>query len=104
MTSTKRIDEHTVVPEWAQERAEMLQGLYIHMTVYLFVNAGLFFINWATRGDDGAWWFYWPLLIWLVFGLGIHLAVTVMPLFTDEWVNRRAERLVESRQQKEGLL
>ena len=41
-------------------------------------------------------------IFWLVFGLGIHLAVTVMPLFSDEWVDRRAQRLVASRQRRDG--
>ena len=28
--------------------------------------AGLVAINWATRGDNGSWWFWWPLLIWVM--------------------------------------
>ena len=37
----------------ALERAEMLQGYYIHLLVYVAVNTGLFFINLFTRGGDG---------------------------------------------------
>jgi hypothetical protein len=48
----------------ALERAEMLQGYYTHLLVYVVVNTGLFFIDLFTRGNDGGWWFYWPLLGW----------------------------------------
>jgi len=48
-------------------------GFYIHLTVYLVVNALLIFINLATSSER--LWFQWPLLGW---GLGIlaHAAVT----------------------------
>lgn len=81
---------------WARERAEMLQGLYIHIMVFAVVNLGLFGINYLTRGDDGVWWFYWPLLIWGI-GLAIHVLVTVAPFFTEEWVERKTERIAASR-------
>ncbi len=81
---------------WARERAEMLQGLYIHVLVFFVINAGLFAVNYLTRGDDGAWWFYWPLLGWGI-GLVIHILVTVTPLFSDEWVERRAQAIAAKR-------
>ncbi len=37
----------------ARERARTLQGLYVHLFVFAIVNAGLFLINWATRGPVG---------------------------------------------------
>ena len=48
----------------AYERAGMLQGLYIHLLIYGLVNSGLFAINLLSRGEDGGWWFPWPLLTW----------------------------------------
>jgi hypothetical protein len=63
----------------ARERAKAIQGLYLHLLVYAVVNAGLFLINWATRGPDGAWWFYRPLLGWSV-AVAIHLLVTFVPV------------------------
>jgi fatty acid desaturase len=91
----------TVVSEdkvyrWARERAEMLQGLYIHIMVFVVTMLGLFGINYATRGDDGIWWFIWPLLIWGI-GLAIHVLVTVVPFFTEEWVERKTERIAATR-------
>ena len=80
----------------ARERAEAIQGLYIHLLVYVVINAGLFGINWLTRGDSGVWWFYWPLLGWGI-GLLIHVLVVVAPVFSPEWTERRAQRMVAKR-------
>lgn len=76
----------------ARERAEMLQGLYIHLLVYVVINAGLFLINWLTRPDGGGWWFYWPLLGWGI-GVLIHVVATVVPVFDRRWVDRKTEEL-----------
>lgn len=80
----------------ARERAEMIQGLWIHFLVFAIINAGLFILNWVTRADNGSWWFYWPLLIWGV-GLIVHVVVTVAPVFSPQWVERRAQRILERR-------
>jgi hypothetical protein len=82
--------------KWARERAEAVQGLYIHILVYLVVNACLFGINWLSRGDNGGWWFYWATLGWGI-GLAIHILVVATPVFSSEWVDRRADRLVARR-------
>ena len=90
------VEPQDQVYRWARERAEMLQGLYIHITVFVVANLGLFGINYFTRGDDGSWWFYWPLLIWGI-GLAIHQLVTVAPFFTEAWVERKAESIAATR-------
>jgi fatty acid desaturase len=77
----------------ARERAREIQGLLVHLFVFTVINGGLFLINWATRGPDGAWWFYWPLLGWGV-AVVIHVAVTFLPVFSSDWVERRAARMV----------
>lgn len=74
----------------------MIQGLWIHFLVFAIINAGLFILNWVTRADNGSWWFYWPLLIWGV-GLIVHVVVTVAPVFSPQWVERRAQRILERR-------
>lgn len=81
---------------WARQRAEAIQGLYIHLLVFLVVNGGLVAINWLTRGDDGGWWFQWTLLPWGI-GLLVHVLVTVAPVFSPQWVDRRAERIASRR-------
>ncbi len=73
--------------EAAKVRAQNLQGFYIHLIVFVVVNAGLFAINALSRGD-GSWWFYWPLGAWAI-ALAIH-ATTLLGLFSPEWAERRA--------------
>jgi hypothetical protein len=82
--------------EQARERAKSIQGMYVHLFVFAVVNAGLFLINWATRGADGTWWFSWVLLGWGV-AVVIHLATTLLPVFSPDWVERRAARMVHRR-------
>jgi hypothetical protein len=81
----------------AHDRAEAIQGLYIHLLVFAVINAGIFGINWFTRGDDGGWWFYWALIGWGI-GLAIHILVIVAPVFSPEWADRKADRIITDRQ------
>jgi 2TM domain len=81
----------------ALERAEMLQGYYIHLLVYFTVNASLFVINLLTKGDAGSWWFYWPLLGWGI-GVAIHTMVVFGGVFSDGWKRRKAEEIYRRRQ------
>lgn len=81
---------------WARERAEMLQGLYIHTLVYVVVNIGLFGINWLTRSQGGTWWFVWPLMGWGI-GLLVHIVTVAFPVFSNRWVDRKADQLVRRR-------
>lgn len=57
----------------ARKRVEEIKGFYVHLSVYLIVNAGIFAIDAITGGH---WWFYWPL-----FGWGIALAIHAAALF-----------------------
>lgn len=77
----------------ARKRAEMIQGLYIHLLVYAVFNAGLFALNWVTRGDDGSWWFPWPMIIWGV-GLLVHILTVIFPVFSPEWADRHARKII----------
>src|SRR3712207_6890238 len=58
--------------ERARARVQAIKGFYIHASVFVVVNLGLFVINALTSGlAGGVWWFYWPLLGWGI-GLGAH--------------------------------
>ena len=76
----------------ALERAEMLQGYYTHLLVYLVVNTGLFLINLLTKGDGGVWWFFWPLAGWGI-GLAIHTMVVFDGVFGEGWKRRKADEI-----------
>ncbi len=78
----------------AKARVEEIRGFYIHLTVYLMVNLGLFLINLAT--SPHTWWFYWPLLGWgigvlshgiAIFGLGGYLG--------KDWEDRKIKEIME---------
>ena len=90
--STQRDDDRAY--QAAQKRAEELQGFYIHLLVYLVVNAGLFTINALSKGDGGNWWFYWPLAGWGI-GLVIHSLATFGGVFGEGWKERKAARIYE---------
>ena len=62
------------------------------LLVYIAVNTGLFFINLFTRGGDGGWWFYWPLLGWGI-GLMIHTLVVFGGVFSEGWKQRKADAI-----------
>lgn len=103
---TPKVEERTEVPpavrasaqedpvRRAMKRAEEIQGLYIHFMVYLVINAGLFVINLLTRGDGGGWWFLWPAAIWAI-ALLIHGLAIYVPVFSPDWAERRAARMLE---------
>jgi hypothetical protein len=58
-------------------RANAKLSLYIHLAVYLAVNALLIVINFAT--STAYLWFWWPLLGWGI-GLALHgLALLAIP-------------------------
>ncbi|HXF63945.1 MAG TPA: 2TM domain-containing protein [Caldilineaceae bacterium] len=80
--------------ERARRRVQAIKGFYIHLLVYLFVNAGLLLINLLTSPGD--WWFYWPLLGWGI-GLAAH-ALAVFGAggwFGEEWEEREIRKLLD---------
>ena len=79
--------------ERAKKRVEDLKGYYIHITMYLFVNLGLFLID-AIQGNG--WWFYWVSIGWGIGVLGHSLAM----LFDNtrraaDWEQRKIDQYIE---------
>ena len=60
--------------QWAINRIRAKQALWMHLAVYLAVNALLVFIWWVTSADY--FWPMWPILGWGI-GLAAH-AVSVL--------------------------
>ncbi len=54
----------------AMKRAEEKASFWMHITIYIIVNTGLFLLNYFT--EPGVWWFVFPLLGWGIFGVGGH--------------------------------
>ena len=61
--------EHEQLVRIARRRAGMKFGFFIHLTVFIAVNALLFVIN--QRATPGFSWFAFPLGGWAI-GLSIH--------------------------------
>ena len=82
----------------AQKRVEALRGFYIHLGVYLLVNACLFLLNMITSPDD--LWFYWVLLGW---GIGVVAhAFSVFGLdrlFGADWEEKKIREIMEQEEQ-----
>jgi hypothetical protein len=82
--------------ERARARVQEIRGFYIHATVYVLVNIGLFVINLLV---GGAWWFYWPLLGW-----GIGLVAHAVGVFVfggrgpwgEDWEERKTREMMDS--------
>jgi hypothetical protein len=85
----------------AKTRVEAIRGWYVHVIVYVIVNAGLFAIDLAT--GDGINWAYWPLIGWGI-GLAIHTVVVWLeggPL-GRQWEERKIQELLDRDQNASG--
>lgn len=77
------------------ERVQALKGFYIHASVFVLVNLGLFVINALT---PGIWWFYWPLVGWGV-GLTVHALVVFVfggaGPWGEGWEERKTREMMD---------
>ena len=79
----------------ARRRVEEIRGFYIHLVVYVLVNAFLFLIDITT--SPGVFWFYWPLMGW-----GIAVALHALRVFGSgglsgtDWEERKIREIMEN--------
>jgi len=73
----------------AKKRVEEVKGFYIHLTVYVIVNVGLFIIN-AVQGDG--WWFYWATIGW---GIGVLSHAAALFFGSGRWIAGWEERKID---------
>lgn len=78
--------------EAAKKRVEDLQGFYIHLAMFAIFNAGLFVLNYLTRGEGGSWWFWWVLIPW---GIGLVAHALVVFIFEGPLGTRWEEHKIE---------
>jgi hypothetical protein len=69
MTDQGTIMEHAELVRIARRRAGMKFGFFVHLSVFIAVNALLFVIN--QRTTPGVSWFAFPLGGWAI-GLSMH--------------------------------
>jgi hypothetical protein len=79
----------------ARRRVAALKGFYVHLAVYLAVNAGLFVID-LMAGRD--WW-----VQWVIFGWGIGIAAHALAVFGGtpraiaDWEERKVQQYMSER-------
>ncbi len=80
------------------KRAKMQVGLirlfYIHLSIYIIVNFGLFVINMLSGSDK--LWFYWPIIGWGI-GLLFHglLVFGLCGVFGKDWEEKKIKELMK---------
>jgi hypothetical protein len=78
----------------AKKRVEEIKGFYVHLAVYVLVNAGLVIISFMT--SPGEYWFRWPLLGWGI-GIVVH-AISVFGfgrVLGPEWEERKIREIMD---------
>jgi transcriptional regulator with XRE-family HTH domain len=74
----------------ALRHVRKLRAFYVHLAIYLCVNAGLVVSN--LLGDRHVLWFWWPLLCWGA-GLLVHAAgIFGAPFLGGAWERRQVEK------------
>jgi hypothetical protein len=78
----------------ARKRVEDIKGFYVHVGVYVIVNAALLAINLLSSPDT--LWFYWPLLGWGI-GVAIHAFTLILEggILGSDWEERKIDELVQ---------
>lgn len=86
--------------ERARRKVQQIKGLYVHVSVYCVVIAGLFLINFVTGRP---WWFFWPAIGWGV-GLAFHAfgVYGTDALFGADWEERKLQELLERERRGRG--
>ena len=78
----------------AEKRAAAKYGFYIHLTVYILVNALLVTINLST--PHNSYWFVWPLTGW-----GIGILFHALGVFVLAGGSSLKDKLVEREMKKQ---
>ena len=86
--------------EQARRRVREIRGFYLHLTIFIAINALLHVINFVTA--PGVYWAFWPLIGWGI-GLLAHGLATYrwMPFFGRDWEERKIRELID-KDRREG--
>jgi len=84
--------------ERARAHVQKLRGFYVHLAIYLIVNAGLAGLNLVAGPPH---WFVWPALGWGIGLLAHGLSVSQGRFLGPEWEERKIREHHE-RERNEG--
>jgi len=85
----------------AKVKASAMRAFYIHLIVFICVNAFLIALNLILFRDRI--WFYWALLGWGVGLLGHALGVFAFGgVLVKDWEQRKAKQMLEVEESKEA--
>ena len=106
MSNTDEFAEPTL-EQRARRRVALKTGFYVHLLVYVLVNAGLYLL-WTSGSAPGGWGYRHmgfhgglPLLGWGL-GLAIHGVVVFVKLQGEGMTRRMVEREIEALRRREG--
>lgn len=77
----------------AKAKVEKLKEFYVHVAVYIVVNAGLLAINLVN--EPGKLWFHWVLIGWGIGVLG-HAAQVFAGGVGKNWEERKINEILEN--------
>jgi hypothetical protein len=94
------------IVEKAYKRVKAKKGFYVHLISYISVGIFFFLMNLASYNQADKWWFFFPMLPWLI-GLLIHyfliFGIPGTEILTEGWEERQMEREVHRLLRKEGF-
>jgi len=78
----------------AKRRVREIRFFYIHLVVYVLVNAFLFLLDITTSPNE--LWFYWVLLGWGI-GLAVHAAYVfgIGRWFGPDWEEKKINEIMD---------
>jgi hypothetical protein len=77
----------------AKKRVENLKAFYIHLIVYILVNAMFLVMNLIS--DAGNWWFLYPLGFWGI-GVIVHgVSTFAFGIFGADWEEKKIKKYME---------
>jgi hypothetical protein len=79
----------------AKQRVEAKKGFFIHLIVYVVVNAFLVFIWWMTSGGNGYPWFLWVIGGWGIGVIANAISVFAGPKHGSDWEAREMDKEIE---------
>jgi hypothetical protein len=79
----------------ARQRVEAKKGFFIHLIMYVVINAFLVFIWWFTSQGQGYPWFLWVLAGWGIGVIANAIAVFIGPKHGSDWEAREMEKEME---------